>query len=163
MLKAISVCLRREIPHDLAGLALYDSATGQLRPHALEFPHNQNWMNLVAAAVPIPLEGTPEGRAFSSRQPVLIRSLSLTEFPAEIMKRGAAEGLKSGCTVPLISHHQVLGTLSVVSKHELAFNEDDLELLNQIGTQIAIAVENALNFERARAAEQQLKRERDRS
>src|SRR5262249_35789983 len=43
------------------------------------------------------------------------------------------------------------------------FNEHDVELLTQIGTQAAIAVENAQNFERARAAQAAIARERDRT
>ena len=63
------------------------------------------------------------------------------------MKRIAADGVKSGCVAPLISHGRVLGTLDVVSLREYAFTEQDAELITQIAGQIAIAVENALNFE----------------
>ena len=143
LLRAVSGCLRRVIPHDLAGIALYDPGTGQLVAHALDFPRNQDF---VAMGVPIPIEGTPEGRAFASRKTVLIKKLSLTEFPAEIMTRAAVEGLQSGCTVPLISRGRVLGTLSVVSVHEAAFTEDDAELFTRIGAQVAIAVENSLAY-----------------
>jgi formate hydrogenlyase transcriptional activator len=159
LLKAISDCLRRAIPHDAAGLALYDSDHHELRLHALDFPRNQGFVE----GVPIPLEGTPEGLALTSQRTVLLRNLDLTQFPAQIMKQGEAEGLKSGCAVPLISHGRALGTLRVISLREAAFTEEDADLLNQIGMQVAIAVENALNFEGARSAEQQMKRERDRS
>ena len=37
LLKAISGCLRRELPHDFASLAIYDPALNQLRVHALDF------------------------------------------------------------------------------------------------------------------------------
>ncbi|BCA55265.1 HyfR-type DNA-binding transcriptional activator [Nitrospira sp. KM1] len=143
LLKAISTCLRRVMPHDLAGFALYDPGTGQLLTHALDFPRNQDF---IEAGVAIPLEGTPEGRAFTSRQAVRIKHLSLSEFPAEIIKRAELEGLKSGCAVPLISHGRVLGTLSVVSLRDDAFSTDDAELLTQIGAQVAIAVENGLAY-----------------
>ena len=38
VLRAISACLRREIKHDLAGLALYDEQRHEPRLHALDFP-----------------------------------------------------------------------------------------------------------------------------
>ena len=72
LLRTISSSLRRVIPHDLAGLTLYDPETRHLIAHALDFPHNQEF---VQAGVPIPLEGTPEGLAFTSREPVLIQKL----------------------------------------------------------------------------------------
>ena len=143
LLKAISASLSRVVPHDLAGFALFDHDTQRLSAHALDFPRNQEF---VETGDTIPLEGTPEGKAFTSRQTVLIRNLDTTEFPAEIIKRAEAAGLRSGCAVPLISHGKVLGTLSVVSMQENAFSQDDAELLTQIGAQVAIAVENALAF-----------------
>jgi formate hydrogenlyase transcriptional activator len=143
LLKAVSTCLSRVMPHDLAGFALYDPAARQLVAHALDFPRNQDF---VEKGVAIPLEGTPEGQAVTTRRTVLIRRLDAAEFPADVVKRAVDEGLKSGCAVPLISHGNVLGTLSVFSLREEAFTEDDAELLGQIGAQAAIAVENGLAY-----------------
>ncbi|HET9846588.1 MAG TPA: sigma 54-interacting transcriptional regulator [Nitrospira sp.] len=143
LLRAVSISLSRVVPHDLAGFALFDQDTQRLLAHALDFPTNQSFVETGQA---IPLEGTPEGRAFTSRQTVLIRNIDTAEFPADIMKRAKAEGLRSGCAVPLVSHGRVLGTLSVVSMREEAFSEQDAELLTQIGAQVAIAVENALAY-----------------
>jgi len=157
LLKVVSECLHRGIPHDLTGFCLYDPVTHQLRAHALNFPSNQDF---VEAGNFIPLEGTPEGLAFTSRQTILIKKLSLTEFPAEIVKRGAAEGLKSGCAVPLISHGRALGTLSVVSLREGAFTEHDAEFLNQIGAQIAIAVENSMAYQEISLLKDKLAKEK---
>jgi formate hydrogenlyase transcriptional activator len=65
--------------------------------------------------------------------------------------------------VPLIAHGRNLGFLGVGSFREDAFSEADQELLGHIANQIAIAVENALNFERARVAEQEANRQSERS
>jgi formate hydrogenlyase transcriptional activator len=143
LFKAISFSLSKVVPHDLVGFALFDYETQRLSAHVLDFPGNESFIGTDDA---IPLDGTPEGRAFTSRQTVLIGRLDIAEFPADIMKRAQAAGLKSGCAVPLISHGRVLGTLSVVSMQEEAFSQDDAELLTQIGAQVAIAVENALAY-----------------
>jgi len=157
LLKAISACLSRVIPHDFAWLCLYDPATHQLRAHALDFPSNQDF---VGAGDPIPLEGTPEGLAFSSQKTVHVRNLSLTEFPTEIMKRAEAEGLKSGCAVPLIIHGRALGTLSVVSKQADAFTDDDEKLLSRIGAQVAFAAENAMAYQEISSLRDKLAKEK---
>jgi formate hydrogenlyase transcriptional activator len=159
LLKEISTCLKRLIPHDLAALALYDPESCQLLAHVLDFPGKQDFAGPGAV---IPWEGTPEGLAFTTRQTVLIKKLDLAEFPADIVKRAAAEGCKSGCAVPLISRGRPLGTLSVVSLHEEAFSEEDANLLGGIAVQVALAVENALNYARARATERRFMKERDR-
>ncbi|MEI8015514.1 MAG: sigma 54-interacting transcriptional regulator [Nitrospira sp.] len=157
LLKAISACLRRVIPHDFAWFCLYDPATHQLRSHALDFPSHQDF---VEAGDPIPLEGTPEGLAFTTQQTVLVRSLDLTEFPTEIMKRAEAEGLKSGCAVPLILHGRALGTLSVVSMQEGAFTDDDAKLLSRIGAQIALAAANSMAYQEISSLKDKLAKEK---
>ena len=144
LLMAISASLRHVIPHDFAGLALYNPALGQLHADVFDFPQHQDFIEV---GIPIPLEGTPSGQAFTSRRTVLVRRFDPIEFPAEVMKRGAREGLKSICSVPLISHDRVLGTLDVASLREAAFSEQDADLLGQISNQFAIAVENALAYQ----------------
>jgi formate hydrogenlyase transcriptional activator len=157
LLKAISGYLGRVIPHDLAWFCLYDPATHQLQTHALNFPSHQDFAE---AGDPIPLEGTPEGLAFTTHQPVLIRNLSLTEFPAEIIKRGAAAGLKSGCAVPLIAHGRALGTLSVVSTRAEAFSEDDAKLFSWIGAQVALAAANSMAYQEISSLKDKLAKEK---
>jgi formate hydrogenlyase transcriptional activator len=157
LLKAISACLGRVIPHDFASFCLYDPEIHQLRAHALDFPGNQDF---VESGDPIPLEGTPEGLAFTTQQTVHVRRLSLTEFPAEIMKRAEAEGLKSGCAVPLILHGRALGTLSIVSMQEDAFTDDDAKLLSRIGAQVALAAANSMAYQEISSLRDKLAKEK---
>ncbi|MBX3302748.1 MAG: sigma 54-interacting transcriptional regulator [Nitrospira sp.] len=157
LLKAISACLRRVMPHDLSGFCIYDSATNQLRGHLLDCPSNQEFGGI---GDPIPLEGTPEGLAFTSQKTVLIKTLDRAEFSAEIIQRGVAAGLQSGCAVPLIAHGRALGTLSVASLRQNAFTENDAELLGNIGLQVAIAVENVLAYQEIANLKDKLNKEK---
>lgn len=150
LLAAISNCLRRVMPHDAAGLALYDSAINKLRMTALDFPTDAK---VFIADEIIELDDTPGGRSFTTRQPVI----SGEDQQSPIGRR---TGLKSGCVVPLISHDRALGILGVGSLQENAFTEDDADLLNQVGKQVAIAVENALAFRQIDELKNQLKEEK---
>ena len=60
-----------------------------------------------------------------------------------------AEGLKSGCELPLIGRNGVVGVLGAFSRSERAFVDDEFAFLEQMALQVAIAVENALDFEKA--------------
>jgi formate hydrogenlyase transcriptional activator len=151
LLSAISNCLRRVLPHDAAGLSLYDASINKLRVTALDFPSDEN---VFIADEIVELDGTPGGRAFTTRQPVINDGSS----PAHPLAKRA--GLKSGVVVPLISHDRALGTLGVGSLQENAFTDDDADLLNQVGKQVAIAVENALAFREIDALKNQLKEEK---
>jgi len=160
VLRSVSACLRREIKHDFAALALYNPERHELRLHALDFPDDPEFLKQGQL---IPLVGTPAALAFSSRKTVLRHRPDFNEFTADLMKQAYARGIKSGCAVPLICHDKIVGSMVLASLRESAFTEDDAELLTQIGTQVAIAVDNAQNFEKTRLAQQQMERERDRS
>jgi formate hydrogenlyase transcriptional activator len=156
LLSAISVCLRKVLPHDLAGIALYDSRTNQLRLSALEFPANED---LFIEGEVIPLEEDPAGIAFTRRQGAILEGNETSPL-SPIGKRFVAAGVKSGCIVPLIAHDRALGILSVASLRQHAFSGSDLELLGQVANQIAIAVENALSFRKIEALKSKLEEEK---
>ena len=155
LLSAISACLRKVIPHDVAGLSLYDSDSNKLRASALEFPANED---LFIENELIPLEGTLPGQAFTTRQTVIGNAHFLEQFPAA--KRFIDAGVKSGCSAPVISRDAVLGVLTVGSLHDGAFSEDDAELLGQVARQVAIAFENALAFREIDALKDKLAEEK---
>jgi formate hydrogenlyase transcriptional activator len=160
VLKSVSACLRREIKHDFAALALYNPERRELRLHTLDFPDDPTFLKQGQL---IPLVGTPAALAFSSRKTVLRHKPDLNEFTADIMKHAYARGIRSGCAVPLICHDEIVGSMALASLRESAFTEEDAKLLTQIGAQVAIAVANAQNFEKTRLAQAQMERERDRS
>jgi formate hydrogenlyase transcriptional activator len=151
LLSAISGCLRRVMPHDLAGLALHDPGLNKLRVTALEFPEHDD--AFVEGEI-IDLEESPGGRAFTTRQPVMSGLDHLVD------PLGQRAGIKSGCTVPVISHDRVLGILGVARLSEDPFTEDDAELLTSIGKQVAIAVENALAYREIDALKNKLQEEK---
>ncbi len=151
LLSAISSCLRRVMPHDVAGLALHDQRIDKLRITALEFPEHED---VFIEDEIVDLEGTPGGRAFTSRQPVI----SGGEISTDAL--GKRTGVKSACAVPLISHDRVLGVLGVGRLNENAFAEDDAALLTEVGKQVAIAVENALAYREIDALKNKLQEEK---
>ena len=151
LFRTIAGCLRRFINHDMASVVLVDPVTGQMRVHLLDRPPIDIW----GEGTIIPAEGTPAGLCIKTGKTILRHTVDFDEFFAPEMRMAYAAGLRCGCGVPLISHDQVLGSINVGSFHEHAFTEEDAELLEQIAGPVAIAVENALNFQRA-------ERERDR-
>ena len=141
LLNAVSTSLRRLVPHEYASLSLYDAETQRFQIHALDFPASKG---LIQEGLWIPVEGTPHGRALTSRQPLFVTLQDIEQF--DLTPRIRAEGLKSGCFLPLISHGRPLGTLVVASLQEETFPQKDADLLHHVANQIAIAVENALSY-----------------
>jgi formate hydrogenlyase transcriptional activator len=71
-----------------------------------------------------------------------------------------AEGVKSLCCVPLLSHNQTFGALNVGRQRDDAFVPEDVELLNQVAQQIAIAVENGLAYREIAELKEKLNKEK---
>jgi formate hydrogenlyase transcriptional activator len=156
LLHATSNSLRKVIAHDAAAIALYDPERKQLRLHSFDL----QYAGRAEEGTLLSPEGTPEGRAFTSRCPLLIGSLDLKEFPSPETKHAYDDGLRSGCIIPLLAHERALGTLVVASRRENGFTEQDSELLTHIGRQIAIAVENALAYREIAALKNKLASEK---
>jgi formate hydrogenlyase transcriptional activator len=152
LLSAISACLKRVMPHDGASLALYDPVSHMLRASALEFPGHEDVM---MAGELFPLEGNPAGLALTTRRTVLCDARKAEDLHAAL-KRLRAAGVKSGCSIPLISCGRGLGVLCLVRLSDGAFTDDDVDVLTQIANQVAIAVENALSFREIDALKKKL-------
>src|ERR1700722_7019365 len=67
-----------------------------------------------------------------------------------------SEGFKSLCFIPLIRRSCAIGTLNLGRLRGDAFTEEDLYFLGQVANQIAIAVENALEFGQVTEAKKRL-------
>jgi formate hydrogenlyase transcriptional activator len=143
LFRAVSELLRRLIRHEYASLVLVDPAKGQLRLEALDFPGGNSQIHEAQSASP---EDSPAAGAMRTRQPLLWNREDAERFPSEIVRRLLAEGLQSAVCIPLLRGDRVLGTLNVASMRDAAFAPQDVELLTQIGNELAIAVENALAF-----------------
>jgi len=153
LLYTVSGWLRKVMSFDLASMVIKDEESGMLKVHALDAPAPGG---VLGEGTVLPLEGTPPGIAIATRQTVMRDRIDFNEFFSPIIREAYKAGLRSGCSVPLICHDQVLGTINVGSMQEAAFKRKDAELLEQIAGQVAIAVQNAINFERAERAIREL-------
>src|SRR5215472_6402096 len=146
-------CLERVIHHDYTSLALLDPAARTLRIYAFYFPANQN---IFKPDTIVPLENTISGRAVATGRPFLARGSELDHYSSEVVSALRAEGLQAVCSVPLIHRDRTFGTLNLASRRLEAFTPADVELLQPVGAQIAIAVENALAFKEIDALKDKL-------
>ncbi len=143
LFQTVSELLRGLIRHEYASLVLVDPAKGELRLEALDFPGGNNQIHEAQLDSP---EDSPAFDAMRRRQPLLWNRASAERFPSEIVRRLLAEGLQSAVCIPLLRGDKALGTLNLASTREADFPPQDVELLTQIGNELAIAVENALAF-----------------
>jgi formate hydrogenlyase transcriptional activator len=143
LFRGIVKTLERVIHHDYTSLALLDPATGLLKIYALDFPGRQE---LIKPEVTIPRDISPSGEAIASGKPVCARGTEMDRYASEVMRVLRDDGIQTICCIPLITQGRTFGTLNVASRRLDAFASHEIALLQQVGAQIAIAVENALAF-----------------
>jgi PAS domain S-box-containing protein len=142
LLGAISASLREVVPHDCATLGLFDRATGTLTAQFLGVEDGEQRRGDVRLS----LDGSPAGRAFRNREPVVLDRIADSEFALETVRHLTGLGMQSGCWVPLVHRGEAIGTLMVASRLEGAFSQHDAEMLTQVSSQVAMAVNNAVAF-----------------
>jgi formate hydrogenlyase transcriptional activator len=157
LFRGIVSTLQRVIHHDYTSLALLDPITGLLKIHALDFPGRQG---LLKAEMTIPREASPAGRAIAEGRTLISRGAELEQYPSEVVRLLRAEGLQVICCIPLSNRGRTFGTLNLASRRMDVFSPADIELVQQVAAQVAIAVENALAFKEIDALKDKLAEEK---
>jgi formate hydrogenlyase transcriptional activator len=155
--RGIVSTLERVIHHDYTSLALLDPFTGLLKIYALDFPGRQE---LIKPEVTVLRDMSPSGDAIATGKSVCVRGAELDRYPSEVIKILREAGIQTICCIPLVTQGRTFGTLNVASRRLEAFPEREISLLQQVGAQIAIAVENALAFKEIDALKDKLAEEK---
>lgn len=154
LLETLSTDLLRVTRCDFCALLLPDPDGIHLRTTILYNPESRN---AILDGSPVPINGSTCGKAFlEGKNQHIHRMGDLANDPETFGNRDgrrffekvAAEGLNSGCELPLIGRKGVVGVLGAFSRSERAFSEDEFAFLDQVAREVAIAVENALDFEK---------------
>jgi len=156
---AVSACLRRVIQHDGSALVLYDAETRQFRVHGLAFTKKESFIEEGIAELDC---RTPASIAISNRKPATLDERDLQSLAAEspCARHWLSEGVKAFCSVPLLSHDRVLGTLDMGRRGAVPFRPEDVELLGEVAKQISIAVENAQAYRQITELKEKLAKEK---
>jgi len=155
LVETLSTDLLRVTRCDLCTLVLPYGDADHLRVTILYNPESRG---AIVDGTMVPLKGSTCGKAFLKQEKHHIDRLDdLVDDPETygsdegrlFFERVTAEGLKSGCELPLIGRKGVVGVLGAFSRTERAFSEEEFAFLEQVAREVAIAVENALDFEKA--------------
>ena len=61
------------------------------------------------------------------------------------------EGVRSGISIPLLSHGELIGALNLGSNHPGAFNKKQIEIAHEVANSLAVAIQNARLHEQVRS------------
>jgi PAS domain S-box-containing protein len=155
LIAALSKDLASVAKSDLCALMLPDSDRERLRIATL---YQSEARDGKGKNMTVPIKGSISGYVFRTGRRVRIDSIDAAGYAPQVFEndkvqdfheRVMADGLKSACCFPLINRGAVLGVLTAARRTEHGFTVDDEVFLEQLAHQVAIAVENALEYGRA--------------
>jgi formate hydrogenlyase transcriptional activator len=155
VIEALSTNLFRIMQCDVSALLLPDSESGELRVTTL---YNPDARGPFREGSLVPMNSSISGQVLRKGKSIRIDSFAQLREDPEIYgnpdgqllyEHVIEEGLSVGCYLPLAGRDRVVGVLMLCRRSDNAFEKDDVILLEQVACQIAIAVENTLEFEKA--------------
>ena len=101
-------------------------------------------------------EGTLPAWVYRNQETVFLPTLDgETRFPAstDLMRQA---GLRSVCAFPLTTAHRRLGSLVIASIYRDAYSQEEIRFCSLVANQIALAMDDAINFQASQRAQERL-------
>jgi formate hydrogenlyase transcriptional activator len=151
LLSGVRESLCRIVGFDHLGLILHDADSGAMQGHILNEPGNP-----VITSLQMPVEADPAGWVWLNQQPLILSNLDAETRWPEFTSRSRAEfGLSTLILVPLTAGENRLGAFGFSSVAPYEPSPAEMEFLERVASEFAVAVEAFL-------ARQAAVRERDR-
>jgi formate hydrogenlyase transcriptional activator len=157
LLPLISECVTRVVPHDFAGVTLYEGNKQDMKAYVLSSTSSSPMFD---AGRSVTLEQTLSAKAFLDRESQTLTRGDLVSHSSSIADRVLNAGIRTMRCMPLLTSKGTLGTLNVGSKKEQAFSEQDEDILNQIAAQLAVALDNARAYREIQVLKERLAEEK---
>jgi len=158
LFRELSSRLHAILHFDFLNLILHDAERNVMRLHILA---SATGANRDFASLELPPEESPSGWVFLHQEPLIIPDVRTESRWPAVMRILRDGDVISSCWVPLTTAQHRLGAI-VFGFGSPGEAESQLDLMRQIAAQVAVAVDNTLNFEKAGKFQHQAERERDR-
>jgi formate hydrogenlyase transcriptional activator len=158
VLENLARFLASVVKFEFLGVVLHDAQRHVFRLHALEgsvSPKSQ-------VGTEIPESESSVRVILEEQKPIIINDTEKEAKFADLVEPARPYGVRSMCLLPLTSPRRQLGVLVFGTTYQKDYDAEDLKLMTTVAAHVAVAVENALNFEDACSYQQLLLRERDR-
>jgi formate hydrogenlyase transcriptional activator len=159
LFKALSARLRSVLHFDFLNLILHDAEANVMRVHILEAVEPPVGNPL---ALGLPPDETPSGWVLLHQQRLVLTDVEHEERWPRVMSILRSNRIRCCCYFPLTTAQHRVGSMGFGFLRPEEPPAAEIELMEQIAAQVAVAVDNALNYESAARFQGQLSRERDR-
>ncbi len=151
-------CLKEVGGFDFLNLVLHDPARNAMRLNVLEA--------LIPVTIPMSLEvpvgDSPAGWVWQNQKPLLLRDLTDEDRFGPYVYKLRESGIRTYYVFPVTVAKRSYGAVSFGSRQVNAYSDSDLKFMEQLATQIAVAVDVDLTHETAHTYQEQLAKEHER-
>ena len=155
LMHSITEILHRFLPFDGAVITFYIPESDVFRSFALETMISTDYLR---AGMEIPRKESMVTEIFENQRGRIRRDLEKEQRFAND-HRLLELGLVSDCIVPLIVGGKSIGTIGIASKQKSQYSEADMELLQEVANQVALAVANMVTYEEIERLKARLEKE----
>jgi formate hydrogenlyase transcriptional activator len=135
--------LPRVVTVNFVALSVHDPERNVMRLHTLQANVPADIVGRQEAAV----DEIPAGLVWQTQQPLLVPNLAEERRWPKATQCMREDGINSFCEVPLTTALRRLGALGFGSVEIEAYSEPDVEFLQEVGNQVAVAVDNVLHHQ----------------
>src|SRR6266446_6185614 len=148
--------LHQMVRFDYLACVLHDATNNTMRLHVLETTEP------IPAQAPqaFSVEVDPGGSVLQTQHPLIVSSVAAESRWPEFPERAKPYGVNSLCYLPLTTARSRLGVLVFACKQAGAYDTADVDFLEQVANQVAVAVENGLAFDEIEALKDKLHQEK---
>src|ERR1700736_4036773 len=154
----LAVRLHSVVDFDFLTLILHDTARNVMRLHILETEHPTE----KPLGMELPVDGHPSGWVWQQQEAFVVSDVREEQRYPEFMARLREKAVRAFALVPLTTAQRRLGALGFGRMAPQRITDGELHFMQRVASQVAVAVDNALNLESSQAYQKQLARERDR-
>lgn len=158
MFPAVSDSLANAVAHDTAVINLWNE---KQQSYVVFAKGSSNGSDYAPSGMVL-----PSGRSFTSqvleKNPLgaIVRRAELDSAAPhfEVVRNALNAGIVCWCTVPMRTPTRLVGVLYLGSRSDDAFTNEDLDLVRQVATALALSVENALTHEALQTEKESLQK-----
>ncbi|HKD05077.1 MAG TPA: sigma 54-interacting transcriptional regulator [Bryobacteraceae bacterium] len=155
LLRSITRVLRSTLGCDFVIISVPDHDSGNMQAFALDFPGSRG---VFQEGARLSIETSVVGQVYRTRRRRLVRDNR--ELDPILYARAEAEGITEACFCPLVHQDRALGVMTAGWREAGRFRDDVGEILDAVAIQVAIAVDNAMAYQKISELKDQLAQEK---
>ncbi len=146
------------VPFDFINAVLHESERNIMRLWLLV----TSQPSTISPGLELPVDESPGGLVWKTQQSLMVVDIAKESRFPKLIPLLRENGVQSFCVVPLTTALRRLGAMGFGSLQKRVYQDAELNFMQQVAKQVAVAVDNVLHDETAQAVQRQLIHERDR-